>query len=265
MCHLNKILFLLLAAAMQWITISCTEKIDLKLKDASPKIVIEGRVTDAPGPYYVAVSESSTFAQPILFNGIDSAIVIISDNAGNIDTLTKVYSGIFITNTLQGVVGRTYLLTVIADGATYNATSTMQAPVAIDSIGFETSVGFSGRESLRAHCFFRDPAGMRNFYKIESAINSKKHLSNEASSDRLWDGKLRSMNVPNDTLIPGDTLDVNLLMLDENVFNYFDALEDISSGFNQPAAPANPPSNIVPQTLGYFSAHSISKQTVIIP
>ncbi len=258
--------FLLLGSVVAaFVATSCTEKIDLKLKDSSPRVTIEGRITDASGPYYVAVSNSSLFTQKTFFEGIDSATVIISDDAGNTDTLTKVYAGIFITNTLQGVVGRSYFLNVITGGKTYSAISVMQPAVEIDSIGFEKSMGFNNKESLNVRCFFRDPADVRNYYKVEAAINGKKQISNDVSSDRLWDGKYRNLFIPNDTLISGDTLEVSLLMLDEKVFNYYDALENISGGFNQPAAPANPPTNIVPQTLGYFSAHPVRKKTVIIP
>jgi hypothetical protein len=265
MLFLQKYLLLFGSVAVAFIATSCTEKIDLKLKDSSPKIIIEGRVTDEAGPYYVAVSNSSAFTEKTFFEGIDSATVIISDDAGKIDTLTKVYPGIFITNTLQGVVGRSYFLNVITGGKTYSSVSTMAPPVDIDSIGFEKSIGFNNRESLSADCFFRDPIGVRNYYKVEATRNGKKQTSNDVSTDRLWDGKYRNLFIPNDTLVTGDTLEVSLLQLDEKVFNYFDALEDISGGFNQPAAPANPPTNIVPQTLGYFSAHSIKKKTVIVP
>lgn len=262
---LNNTGFVILATLMAWVTTSCTEKIDLKLKNAGPQLVIEGRVTDEPGPYYVLVSKSTPYNTKQVLEGVDSAIVVISDDAGNIDTLTKVYQGVYLTNTLQGVVGRSYFLKVLVEEKLYQATCLMPPPVAIDSIGFERSTGFNNQEQLSADCFFRDPAGVVNYYKVEANRNGKKQTSNEASADRLWDGKFRNLGIPNDTLVAGDTLEVSLLQLDEKVFNYFDALEDVSGGFNQPAAPANPPTNILPQTLGYFSAHSVTKKTAIVP
>ena len=265
MHRLNNTGFAILAVAMAWIAASCTEKIDLKLKNADPQLVIEGRVTDEPGPYYVLVSKSSPYNTKQILEGVDSALVVISDDAGNTDTLTKVYQGVYLTNTLQGVVGRTYFLKVLVEEKLYQAACAMPPPVAIDSIGFERSTGFNNQEQLSADCFFRDPAGIANYYKVEASINGKKQPSNDASADRLWDGKFRNLFVPNDTLIAGDTLEVSLLSINEKVFNYFDGLEDVSGGFNQPAAPANPQTNIVPQTLGYFSAHSVSKKTAIVP
>ena len=265
MHQLNNICFCLLATLMAWVATSCTEKIDLVLKNAGPQLVIEGRVTDEPGPYYVLVSKSTPYNTKQILEGVDSAIVVISDDAGNTDTLTKIIQGVYLTNTLQGVVGRRYLLEVRTEEKLYQAFSTMPPPVAIDSIGFDRSIGFDNRESLSADCFFRDPAGVANYYKVEANINGEKQPSNEASADRLWDGKFRNLFIPNDTLIAGDTLEVSLLMLDGKVFEYFNALEDVGGGFNQPAAPANPPTNIMPQTLGYFSAHSVSKKIAIVP
>ncbi|MEJ0102288.1 MAG: hypothetical protein WDO19_06950 [Bacteroidota bacterium] len=32
---------------------SCTKVVDINLNDSSPQVVIEGNVTNAPGPYYV--------------------------------------------------------------------------------------------------------------------------------------------------------------------------------------------------------------------
>jgi len=61
---------------------------------------------------------------------------VISDNAGNRDTLTEipVGSGTYLTHTIQGVIGRTYTLDIKNEGKDYTAISTIPTPVILDSI-----------------------------------------------------------------------------------------------------------------------------------
>jgi hypothetical protein len=47
------------------------------------------------------------------------------------------------------------------------------------------------------------------------------------------------------------------------VFDYFNSLALMNDG--QSASPANPLSNIQGGALGYFSAHTVQRRTVIIP
>ncbi len=78
-------------------------------------IVIDGKISNEPGPYTVKLSYSSELQNP-QFNGISGATVIIEDNEGNAETLTEVSFGVYQTaeNGIQGVIGRSYKVSVTA-------------------------------------------------------------------------------------------------------------------------------------------------------
>lgn len=244
---------------------SCTEKIDLKLKNSTPQLTIEGNISDEPGPYYVIVTKSRLYNEDNSFTGFPSALVVISDDAGNTDTLTEPIAGLYQTNSIQGTVGRTYHLQVTAEGKMYESYCKMQPPVDIDSIVLDEETNFQGETKKIADILVRDPAGVPNYYRVISYLNGDRSSGFDEHSDRLWDGKLRSFNVPHSDFHTGDTLKVDLLSLDEHVHTYFDQFNQNQNNFGAPAAPANPDAVFTPYALGYFSAHSIKSKTVIIP
>jgi len=256
---------ILLSGVITLIASACSERIDLKIKNAPPSLVIEGYVDDGPGPYYVLISKSKLFTDNNSFEGVPAAIVVISDDTGNTDTLTEVAAGLYITNSIHGSVGHTYYISATAEGNTYQSQSTMPPPVDIDSVVLSSETEFNGETHNEAHIRVQDPAGVRNFYRITCIKNSIPSSGFNVQRDRLWDGKLRAFNVPNDHFDAGDTLKINLLSIDEKAFTYFNQFNQNQDNFGAPAAPANPDPVYVPAALGYFSAHSVKSKTVIIP
>jgi len=260
---LRSVFVIAIAAA---INSSCTEKINLKLNNSEPKVVIEGNISDEPGPYFVGVTKSRLYSDSNILVVVPSALVIISDDAGNADTLTETaFAGLYQTNFIQGTIGRTYKLSVTAEGTTYVSICKMQAPVDIDSIVLSAETQFNGDLDNEADIEVRDPFGVVNYYRVVSYTNGKRSTGFSVHRDRLWDGKLRSFNVPDDDYEVGDTLRVDLWSIDEHVYTYFDQFDQNQNNFGAPAAPANPDAIFTPATLGYFSAHSVKSKTVIIP
>jgi len=75
----------------------CIEEYDLYRDDIVPRLVVEGLITNKPGPYYIRLTESQTgsFSEPHNFDtdaavAVKGAQVIISDNVNQIDTLIPV-------------------------------------------------------------------------------------------------------------------------------------------------------------------------------
>lgn len=247
--------------------VSCTEKIDIKLDNASPQLVIEAIITNEPLSLVIISKSTNPNLPANSIETVSNALVVISDNSGNVDTLKEIAKGFYQGFNSMGVPGRTYFLEVKTEDQVFKATSTMPLPVEIDSVKIEESTGnFMNPDNrrLRGVGYFKDPAGVKNYYKLESIKNGIYQFSNTVLSDRLWDGKQRTFFVPSDSLVKGDTLTARLLSIDKSVYEYFVVLRDLNSFFNKPAAPANPPTNISPPTLGYFSAHAVSKKTIIV-
>jgi hypothetical protein len=245
---------------------SCQEVIDLDLNSSNPEIVIEGQITNGPGPYKVQISKTVNFDESNIFPPVSGAIVTISDNVGNSEILTENPSGIYLTSSLVGVPGRNYTLQVQSQGKTYQATSTMFLPVPIDELAVD-SFTFGSNANKFINVKFTDPAGVKNFYRIIEIINGDTLDIINVGSDRFEDGLEIVASVFSDEdpkLKTGDEVEILLLSIDENVFNYLTELSDVINDGGQSAAPANPTSNISNNALGYFSAHSIASKKIIV-
>jgi hypothetical protein len=121
-----------------FICCSCYQDvIDIDLSEIEQKIVIEGTITNQPGPHTVKISKTASIYQESSFPKVSGAKVIIYDDSGNIETLSEKEAGVYQTSLLQGVPGRNYTLSVIAEGKEYLATSKMPVPLDFYSIDCE--------------------------------------------------------------------------------------------------------------------------------
>jgi hypothetical protein len=250
---------------------SCKKVVTLKLNTVPAQIVIEGEITDLPGPYTVSLSQTVGFYEDNTFPPVSGASVIMSDNTNGItDSLTEVApgTGIYRTHEMGGVDGHTYTLSVTSQQQNYTATSTMPMQVPLDSISFSQLSGF-GNNQIDAIANFQDPAGIKNYYQFVEFVNGTQITKDVfVFSDRLSDGRYINETLYNDTsyLFQGDEVKVNMYCIDENVYNYFYQL--VQSGgtgaFSTTASPANPTSNISNGALGYFSAHTVSSKTAVV-
>lgn len=245
---------------------SCQKTVQLDLKTAPAQIVIQGEITDGPGPYTITINQSTAFYADNTFPPISGAVVKISDDQGVTDSLTESTPGVYSTHAIQGSPGHTYTLSVTAQNKQYTGASTMPAPVILDSITFQHTSGF-GSTRITAVPNYQDPAGIKNYYQFIEYINGKQFTKNIfVFDDRLSDGKYISRNLRTDSsyITIGDQLEVKMYCIDENVYNYFYQLDQSSGSgaFDASASPANPSSNINNGAYGYFSAHTVQSKKV---
>lgn len=245
---------------------ACTEKMAIPLKDATPVVMIEGNISDRTDiPALVLISKTTTYNDTSFFKGLSGAVVTINDGVQT-DTLSEMTvpgfpAGVYANLSLKAQAGKTYTLSVLLDGKLYQAVSQTPEPVAIDSLF--VSEGIFDREDSRITCVFRDPAGVKNYYKADLWVNRKFQPQVNISNDELTDGTIKRINMnTRDICEPGDTVDVYLTNIDKNVYTFFYTLDNANAGS---AAPANPVSNISGDCLGYFSAYSSSHRKMIYP
>jgi hypothetical protein len=243
--------------------------VTLKLNNVPSAIVIQGEVTDQPGPYFVTISRPVDFYTDNNFPPVTGATVVITDGNGVIDTLDEVAPGIYAAYSLQGFPGISYRLSATVGGVNYQAVSTMPLPVVLDSITFESNSGF-GRTQISTVANFQDPAGQRNYYQFVESVNGNR-LSKDlfVLDDRLSDGRYINYTLFNDSsyLQHGDVAQVDMYCIDSVVYNYlFQLFQSGGAGaFNTSASPANPSSNISNGAYGYFSAHTVNSKSEYVP
>ena len=261
----TSIIIILVAA----IFIGCEKTVDLNYKGNQSKIVIEGDITNEAGPYFVKITKSINLSNTESYPTIDNAVVAISDNAGNMETLSPQGNGEYRTNAIAGVPGRTYTLTVIAESQTYTAQSTMPASVLLDSIKVEQFT-FGGDIERNIIPVYADPIAKGNTYRFVLSVNNEIINQHFVQNDAVTNGVVNTQQLEADDNIvklkPGDSITINMQCIDNRVALYYTTLALM--GDNGPGGgttPNNPPTNISNGALGVFSAHTVQKKSKVAP
>ena len=120
---LQTILFFLIIVSL----VSCEKVIDVEIREADRKYVIEGVVTNE-GLCEVRLSRSVHFNDPSVFPDISGAQVIVYDN-GVPHVLPEILPGLYRTGTVPGTPGHAYDLFVKIGDEVFTARCNMLAPV----------------------------------------------------------------------------------------------------------------------------------------
>jgi len=254
---------------------SCEKAIDLKLNDTSPQYVIEGVLTNETGSCKVLISETKKFTDDNTFIGVSNAQVSINTNGANYN-LNGTAAGIYQNNILTGVPGQTYQLNVSINGKTFTGICTMPQPVALDSIYLvkdNTGNNKDGSTRKYATVQYKDPVAIKNYYRFVQYINGRKEQTVFVDGDEFTNGQMVNKRLdysnknddPAKDIRPGNQITIEMLCLDAPVYKYWYSLTSSSSGDGNNAAPANPLTNIQGGALGYFSAHTIQRRTLVAP
>ena len=274
---MNKIQIIVVAIISIVALSACEEVITIDLNTAAPRLAVTAILTDKAEPYFVKLSKTeSFFSSNDSFPPVRNALVTISDNAGNSELLKETFPGFYKTATLQGVSGRTYHLTIVTEGNTYEATSYLPYPVKLDSVVSQkiTATGPGSKESKNKYyvrCFFNDPAGSVDFYRIESVVANTDTLASyyQIYSDEVTDGQKIEYSVLRPTFNIGDTAIVELYHINPANYDYFKTANNILRNKKGPMASAsapqaNPLSNISGGAVGYFGTFAVSRKRIVV-
>jgi len=121
---------------------SCIEEYWPELDKYERLLVVDGILTDKPGPYTIRVSTTSKINSP-QYNPFSGCVVTLLDDAGNTEQLAETEPGTYTTsvNGIHGVVGRQYRIQIVTPGGkTYSCPfQQLLAPVGIDSLYTEVA------------------------------------------------------------------------------------------------------------------------------
>ncbi len=272
--HTTLLLFVLLLALS-----SCQKIVSIDLNAAAPRIVIEGNITDQHDTTSVVISKTGTyFSSNINVPPVSHALVTISDELGNRDTLKEAWNGTYQSPALKGIAGKRYTLNVLSEGNAYSAVSDMPKKVLIDSLYSIQVRERNGGIGFDIYVVFRDPAESGNFYRIRPRVNSLPPDSINGARNFLYNDKLangteiterigvRIHNGDKGSIAVGDTITVDLLSIDQATYDYNKTLQAIRSSDQSATAlsPANPNTNLTNGSLGYFAAYAYDSKRIIL-
>lgn len=245
---------------------SCEKVVEVDLNETEAKLVIEAIVQE--GNSFVNLSRTNTFAESGTDTQVSNASVQVQDLDGEIYLFEETTPGIYTAPSLIPLEGMTYNLTVIVDGNSILASSTMPLSVALDTLRFkEENEPFNDTTFYELEPYFTDPGGVDNYYQMVVMKNGKQLSGFNTINDNFFDGLTTRYPGFREEFLSGDTVRVDLYSISQEAYDYLVVLEDntqdtgIFSG-----APSDPnPFFSSGDVLGYFSVQSGSTLTEVAP
>lgn len=212
---------------------ACISIYEPEIRELIPRVVIDGTITDLPGPYevriYSTASSSNVRFFPNVFPEVDE--VSISDDEGNVAILQPTGNGFFKTNPddIQGVPGRTYTLYVrLADGTEITSVpETLPNVPEIEDLTVEYEqlpVGSAFRGHFRVYINFQDTPIIGDNYRWKWTHFKRKEYCNIAMRTvqrccvPCWDMEVcsRCINIASDRFFNGQRIQQHLLNVPYN-------------------------------------------------
>ncbi len=230
------------------------------MNEMEEKHVIEGFITEGESTHYVKITKTLSFDKNEAYPTVDNAIVVVTDNLGNVANFTLIEPGIYETTGYLGVSGRTYMLTVTIDGQEFKAESAMPNVTLLTELEI-AEIPF-GAESFKTIVpKYQDELNVENYYAFDRFINHEKASGISVRDDKNSDGQINQQPLF-EFVESGDTVNVIMHCIDQLAYKY---LFSVNANTGSIASPANPESNFGNTCLGYFSARVSSEASIVVP
>lgn len=252
---MRRIIYWLLIA-LSGVNVACTKIIDLKYPNSEPQLVIQANVIHEKQLAEVLVTRSS-FLEEFKIDPVNDAVVRIQNMETLQETkLERVANGTYKLNSeVYSLAMVDYKMMVEVDGKSYESVCYMPKAVPIDSIKWNDDDKVRKKNKVRV--FITDPAGERNYYKINVFCDGSDYSSGlMVFDDSFFNGQKYSYLI-NINFGRDEDMDIRieLLSITKEVYQYYYELMSAGSMMNE--SPYNPHSNISEDVLGYFSAYSL--------
>jgi hypothetical protein len=254
------------AVFLSLLTFSCQDVINIDLRVATPRPVIEAVISNISDTAVVQVHKSTDYYQPSGITPVNDATVKITDNSGSVHTLTLAAPGIYKGGKLKGRPHDRFSLEIKEGTETFTSEASMPALVKIQQVILDQSPEHPGEDRL--NILINDPAGEENYYMFEVFRNDEQLAGDRIIlyNDKYFDGTTNFIIISGrrlgiESFSSGDRIRVRLKNIDRLMYKYFDVLNSITSGMEMVSgsSPANPPNNITGAALGYFGVWSVSE------
>lgn len=159
---------------------SCITEYQPDTKSLPRSLVVEGVITDQPGPYTIQLTQTTDYTNAGINLRASGATVTIADNAGTTETLTEITAGSGVYRTkatgIRGIAGRKYTLTVVtSDKKRYQSDAELlTAAPAIGKLYYEyradpTALTNQNIQGWDVYLDTKDPESTGDFYRWEWA------------------------------------------------------------------------------------------------
>lgn len=273
-----------MAAAVVFILTSCQEKIDLNLPEGEQFLVVEGWISNEPGPYVVRLTVTTPYfdssPQPV----ISGALVTLRDDLDLETVLTETDPGIYLYPD-SGIVGRSYQIDIeLPDGGRYRSDfELLRQPVPILSISYRLSDDEPDPDNDEQPNDIYDvvittmePAGKGDHYRWRTILNGVMQTDPwdiSVANDDLVDGNfIPDLDVSGELYSAGDTVTVIQERISKAAYELLSAIQTqtafVGSPFDSPPAPIRGNVHNLDDpdhyALGFFGAVGRDRATVVV-
>jgi hypothetical protein len=156
---------------------------------------------------------------------------------------------------------------VFTNNKNYTAISTIPQNVALDTVTDANKDVRGGNNKKKITVHYHDPAGIVNQYNFLLFVNNAQVKAIFATNDQFTDGNDVSYDLDEDDIDihSGDKVTVEMQCIDLPIYTYwFTLMQQGGNGARGSVTPSNPPTNLTPASLGYFSAHTTQSKTITV-
>lgn len=276
---------------------SCEKKIDIKLKDSEPKLVVEATIENGVPPRVVLTNTVGYFSkispQILTQSFVRNAAVFVSN--GTLTHKLKEYAiplgGGFnfyyysidssnLSTAFVGQLNKQYSLRIVVGGKEYTATTTIpNITRRVDSLWWKPLPAM--KDSNKAAVMVRayDTPGYGDYIRYMTSSNGGPYFAPEASvyDDLFIDGTTYEVQIQpgydrnadstdKNFFRRGDTVTFKLSNIDKATYDFWRTWEYSYSSIGNPfSAPTKIIGNIKGNALGYFGGYATQYRILIIP
>ncbi len=289
--------------ALSLLLSGCITEFVPKTTEDKDLLVVEGLITNRPEAYTIKLSRPFHLGINNVSHPISGSDISVSDDAGNTFTFTETDPGTYLSDPakFQGVIGRIYTLHISSNSLNYQSFPVeLKAVPPIDSLYYEKET-FAGdpdgrptQQGAQIYLDTHDPTNQCKFFRWEYSetwefrlpynvpnslcwISSNSDIINIKNTSVITEAKvskypLTLISNATDRLREKYSIEVNQYSLNEDEYNYWEKLQNISEqvGGLYDIIPAAIPSNIYCiddpnlKVLGYFSVSASSSKRIFI-
>lgn len=258
---------------------ACEDRVTLTFDRLDKRLVVEGLITDANGPYYINLSYPAKYTYTpdsagSKFRRVTGATVTVADDLGNTYSFAELEStpGLYASDAAEfkGTVGRSYTLRITdAEGKAYTSRPEKLTSVTpIDSIYYEKE-----NQDYKIFIDTHDSPGLGQYYQWRIFFDNRMNDWIDISTDEYFDGnEVKRFQKDEGPFVPGLTIRIEQLSISREKYRFLFLVDQQTTNggtpFDSPASPIiGNVYNVNDSTdyaLGYFGASAVSSKATTI-
>jgi Domain of unknown function (DUF4249) len=252
---------------------SCTDIIELDLKESEPRVIIEATLNATDSTCSVSVTTSSAFYDTTAAEGVTGMDVVLTKNGISPVLLGEITPGNYFAENIVADSSDVFSISLTdKDGVVYTASGkTPTVPgqfltlfASMSDQAQHTDSAGNVVKFLFGLCYWFDTPIEENYYRFKIFKNNE-YLARSYNfvDDKSAIGDTMQTGL-SEFFIEGDTVTIQLLSINKESFDYFLELQEVISAGSNSTTPFNPIGNFDNDALGYFCIQHVVSQDFIV-